>query len=66
MLRGGGAFDGFLEFSVYVPAVPDSHKNDQEHLIPNLVHDAVISHPDSVQILFAGEGLYAMRAGISG
>jgi hypothetical protein len=56
----------FLEFPINVPAVPESHKDNQEHLIPDLVDDAVVSHPDSVKILFAGEGLYAVGAGITG
>lgn len=65
MLRKGSPHC-FSETPVHVPAVPDSHEHDHEHLIADLVDDAVVSHPDAVQILFTGEGLYAAGSGIPG
>ncbi len=66
MLRGSGAQRQFLEFPVHLPAVPDSHDHDHEHLVADLVDDAVVPHPDAVQILLAGESLYAAGSGVSG
>jgi len=65
MLRKGSPHC-FSETPVHVPAVSDSHEDDQEHLVADLVDDAVVADPDAVGVLLAREGLYAAGSGIPG